>query len=295
MVEGSWCPLPFFSKFCQLFLDLLARERLSVSGCSELPATSNFTYYGFVDTSGAIGDAMTLGIGHAKGGVAVLDLLREIHPPFSPEAAVKEFCADLKRYRCYSVTGDRYAGEWPRERFSVNGILYTLAEKNRSEIYLDFLPMLNSRAVKLLDIHRLTAQLAGLVRRTRSGGRDNVDHKPGQHDDLCNVAAGVLVLVAIGGNWEFGLLAYDKQVASDKSGKQDFKIKVASPVTAPESSSQQSATTCPSCPSCGTAANVNRVDVASYVCNQCATTFGTPRVAESFNRDDFLKFSGGRR
>jgi len=190
------------AQFRQDLANFLTYEAIAAcvtAGRFELPPITGHTYYGFVDTSGAVGDAMTLAVAHAEHGVGVLDLLREIHPPFSPEAAVKEFCADLKRYRVSSVTGDRYAGEWPRERFSVNGVQYSVSERNRSEIYLDFFPMLNSRAVKLLDIPRLKAQLAGLVRRTRSGGKDTVDHKPGQHDDLSNVAARVLVLVAAGG------------------------------------------------------------------------------------------------
>jgi outer membrane immunogenic protein len=35
--------------------------------------------------------------------------------------------------------------------------------------------------------------LQGLERRTRSGGRDIIDHAPGAHDDLANSAAGALV------------------------------------------------------------------------------------------------------
>lgn len=41
---------------------------------------------------------------------------------------------------------------------------------------------------------RLVGQLAGLERRATSGGRDRIDHAPGEHDDLANSAAGALVL-----------------------------------------------------------------------------------------------------
>ena len=41
----------------------------------------------------------------------------------------------------------------------------------------------------------LVDQLAVLERRTRSGGRDTVDHPPGRHDDLANVAAGVAATI----------------------------------------------------------------------------------------------------
>jgi hypothetical protein len=39
-----------------------------------------------------------------------------------------EFAELLKSFRVNEVTGDRYAGEWPRERFSVHGIRYLLSE-----------------------------------------------------------------------------------------------------------------------------------------------------------------------
>ena len=64
------------------------------------------------------------------------------------------------------MTGDRYAGEWPRERFQAHGITYQPAEMNRSELYLAFLPLLNSARVDLLDNPRMVAQFVGLERRT---------------------------------------------------------------------------------------------------------------------------------
>jgi hypothetical protein len=93
------------------------------------------------------------------------------------------------------VTGDRYAGEWPRERFRLAGITYKLSELNKGEIYRDTLPLLNSGKVELLDLPRLAGQLCGLERRTARGGRDSIDHAPGAHDDIANSAAGALLLV----------------------------------------------------------------------------------------------------
>jgi hypothetical protein len=43
------------------------------------------------------------------------------------------------------VQGDRYAGEWPPEQFSRNGIAYEPSELTKSEIYGELLPLLNSR------------------------------------------------------------------------------------------------------------------------------------------------------
>jgi len=60
---------------------------------------------------------MTLAIGHREKDVVVVDALRERRPPFSPEDVVAEFAELLKSYRVSRITGGRYAGEWPRERF----------------------------------------------------------------------------------------------------------------------------------------------------------------------------------
>ena len=82
------------------------------------------------------------------------------------------------------------AGEWPAERFQVHGIRYEPAELNRSELYLGFLPLLNSGRLDLLDNPRMIAQFVALERRTARSGRDSIDHAPGAHDDLANAVAG---------------------------------------------------------------------------------------------------------
>lgn len=154
-------------------------------------------YVAFVDPSGGSADSMTLAIAHQEvlTGRVVLDLVRERKPPFSPDDVVQEFAAVLKLYGITKVVGDRYAGEWPRERCLVHGINYEVSEKTKSDIYRDVLPMLNSGQVELLDHQRLVAQLCALERRTARGGRDSIDHPPGAHDDVANSVAGALVNV----------------------------------------------------------------------------------------------------
>lgn len=160
-------------------------------------------YVAFTDPAGGSGgDSFTLAIAHAERRgdlvVFVLDLLREKKPPFSPEVTVAEFAEVLKAYRCTRVTGDRYAGEWPREQFRKHGVEYAISELAKSELYRELLPLINSGRVELLDQPRLLAQLAGLERRTGRGGRDSIDHPPGpnSHDDAANSCAGALVLAA---------------------------------------------------------------------------------------------------
>jgi hypothetical protein len=199
----------------------IARNALQAcisAGVYERPPQAGFRYSAFVDPSGGSSDSMTLAIAHKIGDTAILDCVREVRPPFSPEAVVSEFASVLKSYSISSVTGDRYAGEWVREPFRVRRIAYELSAMSKSEIYLAALPAINSGRVDLLDDARLMAQFCGLGRRTARGGRDSIDHAPGSHDDLCNAAAGVLVAASapaaratvghygIGGNitWQLG-------------------------------------------------------------------------------------------
>jgi hypothetical protein len=175
----------------------IAREVVDaamVPGRFELPPLSGTNYIAFVDPSGGTSDSMTMAIAHrVERDRVMLDAVRERRPPFSPDDVVLEFVSLLKSYNIRTVWGDRYAGEWPRERFRVHGITYEVAEQSKSDLYRDLLPILNSGRAELLDVPRLVSQLCGLERRTARGGRDSVDHAPGAHDDLANSVAGAIV------------------------------------------------------------------------------------------------------
>jgi hypothetical protein len=73
----------------------------------------------------------------------------------------------------------------------------SVAQKPKSDLYRDLLPLLNSRRIELLDHARLLAQLVGLERRTARSGRDSIDHAPGGHDDIANAVAGALVYCSV--------------------------------------------------------------------------------------------------
>jgi hypothetical protein len=176
-------------------------SREAIVACVATGVTVRFplagvAYKAFCDPSGGSNDAMTLAIAHIEGRRVVLDCSLERRPPFSPESVVGEFSGTLKAYGVSTVTGDRYAGEWPAERFQVHGIRYEPAELNRSELYLGFLPLLNSGRLELLDHPRMVSQFCGLERRTSRGGRDTVDHAPGSHDDIANAVAGAAWLAS---------------------------------------------------------------------------------------------------
>jgi hypothetical protein len=187
-----------FRSDVEAYISREAVEAVMIAGRFELQPMDSVKYFAFVDPSGGSSDSMTLCVAHKEGDHAILDAIREVKPPFSPESVVMEFAALLKTYRIITVVGDRFAGLWPRERFLVHGIAYQCGERPKNDLYRDFLPLVNSGKVELLDHGKLAAQLCSLERRTARGGRDTVDHPPGanSHDDVANAAAGALVLAA---------------------------------------------------------------------------------------------------
>lgn len=189
--------LALFRNDISAFVDREVVESLIEKKISERPHSKGVQYFGFTDPSGGSADSFTLGISHRDAdGIAVLDLVREIAPPFSPEEVAAEFSETLKSYGLNRVTGDAYAGFWPREQFAKHGIEYIVSEKNKSSIYRELLPVLNSKKAKLLDVPRMIHQLTSLERRTGRSGKDSIDHPQGGKDDVINSAAGALVLAA---------------------------------------------------------------------------------------------------
>ena len=150
-------------------------------GRYELPPEPGVTYSGFVDPSGGVSDSMTLAIAHlGRNTTCILDAVIEVRPPLDPEQTVAEFAALLRRYGVTRIVGDKYAGEWPPARFAEHGVEFEQSARPKSDLYRDLLPLLNARRIELLDHPRLSAQLAGLERRTARSGRDSIDHAPGR-------------------------------------------------------------------------------------------------------------------
>ena len=182
--------------------DFVSREAIdgvTAPGRFELPPAPGVRYRAFCDPSGGSADAMTLAVAHDQEGVAVLDLVRECRPPFSPETVIQQFADTLKPYGLFEVTGDRWGGEFVREPFRKHGITYKLSEQPKSDIYQSVLPQINSRRVELLDLPRLHAQLCSLERRTARSGRDSIDHAPNAHDDVANAVCGAFLPCRVAG------------------------------------------------------------------------------------------------
>jgi hypothetical protein len=167
----------------------------------EQQPAAGITYRAFVDPSGGSEDSFTLAISHrdSRKDLVVIDAVREYRPPFSPEQVVEDFAALLKFYRITRVTGDRYGGEFPRELFRKHGISYDLSKETKSELFRDFLPLLNSVRVTLPRNDRLVSQIVSLERRVSAGGRETITHPDHGHDDLANAVAGATKASKYGG------------------------------------------------------------------------------------------------
>lgn len=181
----------------------VSREQVDavvVPGRTMLPPVSAFQYRAHLDAAAGSGaDSMTAAIAHAdEHGRVVLDRVLERRPPFSPHAVAEEFSAVFKEYHCLTAQADRYAGDWVVEAFAKHGVRVEPCAKNRSELYIELLPLITAGPDKLalLDDHRTVNQLLNLERRT-GRTRDVVDHPSGSghHDDRILSAAGALVAV----------------------------------------------------------------------------------------------------
>lgn len=194
--QAEW--LGQFRNDIDAFLPREVVEACVVPNRFELPPMSGTHYFAFADPSGGSADDMTLAICHREEQTVILDAIRVAHPPFSPDAVCRDFAATLKDYGLHSVKGDRYAGEWPVERFRHHGIRYESAQKPKVEIYKDSIPLYNGQRCEILDHPKLVNQLITLERRTTRGGRDSIDHPPGGHDDVANSVCGALLLASAG-------------------------------------------------------------------------------------------------
>jgi hypothetical protein len=154
------------------------------------------TYTAFIDVSGGTGsDSFAAAISHPEEGKAVLDAVFERRPPFSPAAVCRELREWMQQYRLSIAIGDASAAAWVIDQLAGLGVTYQHSIRNRSEIYLNALPVFASGRVLLLENERLVNQLVSLERMTSPNGRDRIDARHG-HEDLANAVCGAIVLAA---------------------------------------------------------------------------------------------------
>ena len=168
-----------------------------VPGLRERPPDRSVRHHAFVDPSGGSTDSFTLCIAHndIARRTVILDGMREIKAPFSPEKVVAEFCQLMKSYNMLScqrrplrqgmagrgVPPPRHplhAGRPAQERPLCRGVV--AADQQPAD-----------RAVRLARADRANLQPE---RSTRHGGAERIDHPPHGHDDVVNAVAGVAAI-----------------------------------------------------------------------------------------------------
>ena len=182
------------------FLDNEAILACVSTGVRERPPVAGIQYVAGGDTSGGRSDAFVVSVAHTdEAGRAILDAVRTWKAPFNPSDVIAEACAFLKTYFVFSIVADNYAAEFPAEQFRKHGVQYQASTRNRSEIYLELLPLINSERISLLDHAELLKEMRGLERKRGNGGRDRVDHssRAGSKDDVVNSCAIALVEAGI--------------------------------------------------------------------------------------------------
>ena len=197
--------------------DFIAREsveRCVDVGVYERPPLSNHSYVCFVDPGGgaAGGDSMTMCIAHREHDMVVIDALRERVPPYDPDDVIAEFARTLAAYRVREVVSDKYASGFHSHAWERRKIRHKNSNLTRSQLYVDLLPRINSRSVRLLDHSKCVTQIASLERKTARGGTrgEVIDAPPNLHEDIANACAGACHLasgrlIALGPTtYEFG-------------------------------------------------------------------------------------------
>jgi hypothetical protein len=169
-------------------LDACLREEPRI-----IPPLVGPTYGAGCDPAGGGADQFAWAIAHRDRERVIIDLVkargRQGRQGFDLEATVRECTGDLKQYGLWTVVGDRFAGQWVAEAFTREKITYRYAERPKSDLYLELLPLFTTRRLELPNDPDLIRQVRLLERRQGSQGKDRIDHVPGAHDDLINAVA----------------------------------------------------------------------------------------------------------
>lgn len=180
------------------FLPIERLEAVVADGRHEVGPRESVRYLAAADPSGGGPDTFTLAIVHVEWRegrpVMVQDVMRGWRAPrgakLELDLVVGEIAEVLRRYRLYRLVGDRYAGEWPVQKFRDKSVLYQQAERDKSAAYIEFEPWVSTGSIELLDHPELYHEASLLEKRLRPGGKKPViDHPKGARDDHANALA----------------------------------------------------------------------------------------------------------
>ena len=157
-----------------------------------IPPQHDRQYIAFCDPSGggqsARADRFTLAIAYREADRVVVAGVWGRRG--NPADITAEFAEIMKAYRISMAFSDRYAGVYPSNEFARHGITIKHTDKNRSQLYLELLPIMQTGRIEMPPDDVLIGELCNLERRP-SRLVDTIDHSVGAHDDMSNSVAGV--------------------------------------------------------------------------------------------------------
>lgn len=191
--------LGLFRRGLSMLFEEGALEAVTPRDVREVMPAGGRVYVAGADAAGGKGaDSFAVAVASPLGdGAAALVAVRAWAPDFSTEVVVKEVADFLRTYGLTTVHADKWGGGLQDDLWQRYGIKRLDPPGNKSDIFLQLLPLVNSGKVSLLDDPALIREARGMERRTSPSGRDRVDHRRGGHDDRVNAAAIALVICAV--------------------------------------------------------------------------------------------------
>lgn len=186
----------FREDLSSLLSDALLDAAIDRNRPLEIPRVPGTRYHGFIDASGGRHDAYTICVGHREGdmrtGKFVADVIRGEKPPFDPQVVTRDVVSLARSYGASQLTGDAYSGEWLAQSVRDAGVTYVTSDLNKSELYLEAVPVFSRHGVSIPNHPILIRELRLLERRVHRSGRDSVDHPQNGSDDYANAVVGAM-------------------------------------------------------------------------------------------------------
>jgi hypothetical protein len=191
-----------FRQDIEAFTSLEQVQAVTATGRVHLPYDPKMLHLAFIDTAGGGGqDSVALCITRREREWSVVCRIVEWRPPFESPDVARQVVAVLREYSITTLTGDNFSGQtWPGI-FRESGLgVYNVSDLTKSDIFHDFLPLLNGQLVELLDPKagivqdRAIRQLLALERTVSKQGKDTIGHPRGGVDDVINAVAGACLL-----------------------------------------------------------------------------------------------------
>jgi hypothetical protein len=186
----------FRSDLLQFLDDASIDAAIDPSRPSELPPPRAICH-SFTDMAAGGVDASTIAVCYRDGERIICAALRGRHG--NPQAAVEEFAALAKQYKCRSVTGDNFAKDWLANAYRSCGLEYRRSPLTRSDLYLEGRIHFARNLINIPNNPTLVRELRLLERRVSKTGRDQVSHPAAggtHHDDHANSLFGAMYLCA---------------------------------------------------------------------------------------------------